>query len=53
MIALSKPWDFSLMRNKKNKKNGKDMNQIRIGMIGVGAGWQNGLKLLANLNNHR
>lgn len=38
MIALSKPWDFSLMRKKKNKKMER-MNQIRIGMIGVGAGW--------------
>ena len=38
MIVLSKPWDFSLMRKKKNKKMER-MNQIRIGMIGVGAGW--------------
>lgn len=37
MIALSKPWDFSLMRKKKQKM--ERMNQIRIGMIGVGAGW--------------
>lgn len=42
MIAISKPWDFSLMRKfdeKENNKKMERMNQIRIGMIGVGAGW--------------